>query len=175
MAATSIALTFPGIHILEQTTGTLRSLLTSATKDDLDWQPSPERWSINMVLAHLADVELNGFVSRFRAMAGQDNAFLPAYDQLSLFRSGAKFDGLAELDRFERQRSETLMWLRALPASISERQGRHEQLGVVSFWQLLNEFAFHDLGHIRQIIELYRSHAFYPNMGVFQSYYQINP
>jgi len=175
MAATSIALTFPGIHILEQTPATLRSLLTNATKNDHDWQPTPERWSINMVLAHLADVELNGFVSRFRSMAGEENAFLPVYDQLSLFRTGAKFDGLAELDRFERQRSETLTWLGSLPASIGDRQGRHEQLGVLSFWQLLNEFAFHDLGHIRQIIELYRSHAFYPNMGVFQSYYKINP
>lgn len=175
MAATSIAVTFRGFHILEQTPGTLRSLLTNATKDDLDWLPSPERWSINMVLAHLADVELKGFVSRFRAMSAEDNAFLPAYDQLALFEAGAKFDGLAELDRFEHQRSETLTWLRSLPASIGERQGRHEQFGVLSFWQLLNEFAFHDLGHIRQIVELYRSHAFYPNMGVFQSYYRINP
>ena len=175
MAATSIALTFPGIHILEQTAGTLRSLLMNAAQDDLDWQPSPERWSIGMVLAHLADVEVKGFVSRFRAMAAQDGAFLPAYDQLALFQTSAKFDGRAELDRFERQRSETLTWLKSLPASIGERQGRHEQLGALSFLQLLNEFAFHDLGHIRQIIELFRSHAFYPNMGVFQSYYKINP
>jgi DinB superfamily len=175
MAATSIAPTFHGIHILEQTPATLRSLLTNATKDDLNWQPSPERWSISMVLAHLAGVELAGFVSRFRAMAAQDGAFLPAYDQLALFQTGAKFDGRAELDRFERQRSETLTWLKSLPASVGDRQGRHEQLGVLSFWQLLNEFAFHDLGHIRQIMELYRSHAFYPNMGVFQSYYKINP
>ena len=46
---------------------------------------------------------------------------------------------------------------------------------MITFAQLLNEFVFHDLGHIRQIMELYRSHAFYPNMGVFQSYYKINP
>ncbi len=26
----------------------------------------------------------------------------------------------------------------------------------------MNEWAFHDLGHIRQIAELYRAHAFYP-------------
>jgi hypothetical protein len=25
------------------------------------------------------------------------------------------------------------------------------------------------------VIELYRAHAFYPNMGVFQTYYKINP
>jgi hypothetical protein len=30
-------------------------------------------------------------------------------------------------------------------------------------------------GHIRQIMELYRAHAFYPEMGVFKNYYKINP
>src|SRR5713101_4780085 len=101
MAATTIALTFPGMRILEQTPGTLRALLIKATKDDLDWQPSPDRWSISMVLAHLADVEVKGFVSRFKAIADQDNPFLPAYNQLALFRSCTKFDGFAELSNFE--------------------------------------------------------------------------
>jgi len=161
--------------ILEQTPGILRSLLASATKDDLDWQPAPDRWSISMVLAHLAEVELNGFVSRFRAIAEQDNPYLPVYDQLALFVSGRKFDGRAELDTFERERTDTLAWLKTLPNSVGTRTGRHEELGVISFDVLLHEFAFHDLGHIRQIIELYRSHAFYPHMGGFRSYYKINP
>jgi hypothetical protein len=163
------------MHILEQTPNTLRSLLASATTDDLDWQPSPDRWSISMVLAHLADVELNGFVSRFRAIAEQDNPHLPVYDQLVLFRSDRKFDGRAELSTFEQERKDTLAWLKTLPDSVGSRTGRHEELGVISFSELLHEFAFHDLGHIRQIVELYRSHAFYPHMGGFKSYYKINP
>jgi hypothetical protein len=104
-------------------------------------------------------------INRFRAIAEQDNPFLPSYDQLALFRSGRKFDGLAGLAAFEQERRETLAWLDSLPESVGSRTGRHEEPGVLSFNQLLNEFAFHDLGHIRQIIELYRSHAFYPNMA----------
>jgi len=168
-------LTSPSLQILEQTPNTLRSLLATATKDDLAWQPSPDRWSIGMVLGHLAEVELNGFVSRFRAIAEQDNPHLPVYDQLVLFRSGRSFDGRAELNTFERERKETLAWLKTLPESVGARTGRHEELGVISFSELLHEFAFHDLGHIRQIIELYRSHAFYPHMGGFRSYYKVNP
>jgi hypothetical protein len=175
MAATTLAVTFPGIRILEQTPGMLRALLAGAGKDDLEWQPSPDRWSIGMVLAHLADVEVKGFVSRFRDIASQENPLLPAYDQLALFQSGEKFDGLAELDRFEQQRRETLAWLQSLPPSVGPRTGRHEELGPLTFDQLLNEFAFHDLGHIRQVIELYRSHAFFPKMGVFRSFYKIKP
>ena len=55
MAAGTILATFPGRQILQQTPGILRSLLANATTEDLDWQPSPDRWSISMVLAHLAD------------------------------------------------------------------------------------------------------------------------
>ena len=174
MAAGTIMRTFPGARILQQTPSILRSLLASATAEDLDWQPSPDRWSIDMVFAHLADVELKT-KGRFHAIVEQDNPLLPAYDQLELFRSGKKFDGRVALHVFELERRDTMAWLDALPASVGTRTGRHEELGVLSFNQLLNEFAFHDLGHIRQIVELYRAHAFYPNMGVFQSYYKINP
>src|SRR5690242_2946728 len=169
MAATTIAVTFQGMPILEQTPGLLRAILAKATREDLDWQPAPDRWSISMVLAHLAQVEESGFMSRFRAIAGEENPFLPAYDQLELFRTGTKFDGRAELDQFERKRRETLAWLRSQPPTVGTRAGRHEELGVITFDQLLNEFPFHDLGHFRQVIELYRSHAFYPNMGAYQS------
>ena len=86
----------------------------------------------------------------------------------------ADLDGLAELDEFERRR-EALASLKSLPGTVVSRTVRHEQLGHLTFGQLLNEFAFHNLGHIRRVIELYRSHAFCPNMGVFQSYYQIHP
>ena len=94
----TIASVFPGVNILAQTPRALRELLTAATEDDLEWQPRPDRWSITMVLAHLADLEEKGFVSRFHAIATEDNPHLPAYDQLALFRGGGKFDGRAELE-----------------------------------------------------------------------------
>ncbi|HUA21574.1 MAG TPA: DinB family protein [Bryobacteraceae bacterium] len=167
---------FPAIaNILERTPDALRGLIALAPPEELEWQPAPDRWSISMVFAHLADVEVHGFLSRFSAIAGEESPFLPSYDQLALFRFGARFDGLAELLKFSEQRTRTLEWLKVLPASVAARRGRHEDLGDVAFAELLHEFAFHDLGHIRQVMELYRSRAFYPAMGVFQNYYRINP
>jgi hypothetical protein len=175
MQTTMLSTAFPGMSILEQTPLLLRNLLKDADRDILDWQPSRDRWSISMVLAHLADVEIRGFSNRFTSMAGQDNPYLPSYDQLDLFRNGKQFDGPGELDTFESRRGELLSWFRTLPASVESRTGRHEQLGTITFGELLHEVAFHDMGHIRQILELYRSRAFYPNMGAFRSYYQIHP
>ena len=162
-------------RVLESTPGVLRGIVEVATDDELTWRPSEERWSIAMVLAHLADVEERGFLARFRAIAEEDNPFLPSYDQWALFRERTGFDAREELARFEGQRSRTLAWLRGLPDELSARTGRHEELGPISFDNLLHEFAFHDLVHVRQAAELYRSKAFYPRMGAFQGYYRINP
>jgi hypothetical protein len=163
------------LHVLEQTPGVLRSLLDGASDEDLNWRPADDRWSIAMVLAHLHDVEDAGFRSRFHAMLESDRPFLPSYDQLALFRINTKSDALAELAAFERERKITLGWLKKLPPEAAARTGRHQELGEISVAELLNEFAFHDLGHIRQIAEVYRSHAFYRRMGGFRNYYQIHP
>lgn len=128
-----------------------------------------------MVLAHLAQVEIKGFQERFEAMLGAKQPLLPAYDQLALFRSGTRFDPYESMARFEEERVATLVLLENIPEGGGERSGRHEELGVITVAQLINEFAFHDLGHIRQVMELYRSRVFYPEMGIYQGYYQIAP
>jgi len=163
------------LRILQQTPGILRNLLSLATREQLDWRPSAERWSIGMVLAHLADVEIGGFRCRFEAMLGTDRPLLPSYDQWAQFRSGTEFDPDAEIARFEERRGETLTLLQGMPESAGERSGQHAELGTITVAQLLNEFAFHDLGHIRQAMELYRAHVFYPEMGAYRGYYKVNP
>jgi len=165
----------PCLRILRQTPDVLRNLLAPAARAQLDWSPSSGRWSISMVLAHLADVEVAGFRSRFETMLAQEQPFLAAYDQLALFRSRTEFDPYAEMARFTEERSSTLALLTALPDGAGQRSGRHAELGVITVAQLVNEYAFHDLGHIRQIMELYRAHVFYPEMGAYQGYYKISP
>jgi hypothetical protein len=163
------------LHILQQTPIILRIVLAPATREQLDWRPAGGRWSISMVLAHLADAERKGFQQRFRAMLGEDRPLLASYDQMALFRPGTEFDPYAEMARFEEERSATLGMLGDMPDGAGERTGQHEELGLITVAQLVNEFAFHDLGHIRQVMELYRSHVLYPEMGVYQGYYKINP
>ncbi len=168
--------TFAGAAVLDTTPTIIRSILGRATDEQLAWRPNADRWSVEMVLAHLTDVEVNGFQNRFRAMAEESDPFLPSYDQHDFFKTARSFRGLYELDEFAMARAETISLLRSLPAAVLEHQGRHEELkGRIAFGELLNEFAFHDLGHIRQIAELYRSSAFYPSMGRFREYYTINP
>ena len=129
----------PSIAILEQTPGIVSGILVAATKEQMDWQPSADRWSISMVLAHLADVETHGFMQRFRAMAAEESPFLPSYNQLTLFATGNHFDGREQLDLFRDRRRSTLELLASLPESAAGRSGRHEELGVIQVGELLHE------------------------------------
>lgn len=166
----------PGISVLEQTPTILEKLLLPATEEVLAWKPSTERWSVSEVLAHLADAE-GMFRERTRKMLEENSPQLAAYDQDAAYAAG-KYSGHSareQLSEFCHERERSLSWLRYLPAGVAGRVGLHAELGRITVEELMNEWAFHDLGHLRQIAELYRARAFYPHMGAFQRYYKVAP
>jgi len=117
-----------------------------------------------------------GFRERVQKMLDEKNPPLHNYDQNAAYNAG-KYAGKARehLKQFCHERDRTLSWLRYLPAGAVGRTGEHKEAGRVTIGQFLNEWACHDLGHIRQIAELYRARAFYPFIGTFQRYYSLKP
>jgi hypothetical protein len=109
-------------------------------------------------------------------MVEENDPALEAYDQNAAYATGC-YSGEAKehLHHFCHERDRSLSWLRYLPLTAAARTGRHAELGQITLSHLLHEWAFHDLGHIRQISELYRARAFYPKMGAFQRYYSVKP
>ena len=63
----------------------------------------------------------------------------------------------------------------ALDPKVLSRTARHSVLGAFTLENLLNEWALHDLGHIRQMAELVRAQLYYPGIGVFQAEYILKP
>ena len=84
-------------------------------------------------------------------------------------------DAEESFDHWEEQREDNVAFLDSLPAKAARRTGAHAVFGTITLGQLLNEWAFHDLGHIRQIAEIVRTLRYYPDMGPFQKIYQVNP
>jgi DinB superfamily len=167
----------PGLAVLEQTPIIIEKIVWSATEEQLHWKPAADRWSISEVLAHLADVEVVGFRQRIQMMLEKDNPTLEAYDQNAAAASGKYSAARAResLKIFCHERDRSLSSLRYVPISVLGRSGQHTKIGRVTIGQLMNEWAFHDLGHIRQIAELFRSRAFFPAIGPFQQFYTIKP
>ena len=177
MSSPASSAALPGLHVLEQTPIIIEKIVSLASEEQLNWKPAMNRWSINEVLAHLADVEVEGFRDRIRMMVEQDTPKLESYDQDAKYAAGKYTGGKARehLKVFCHERDRSLSMLRYMPDKIVARKGVHASLGPITVGQLMNEWAFHDLGHIRQITELFRARAFYPAMGPFQKGYTIKP
>ncbi|MBV9887247.1 MAG: DinB family protein [Acidobacteria bacterium] len=166
------ATTHAAIALLEKTPQLLETMLGGVAPDILHWKPSPDRWSISEVLSHLAHSEdcLN---QRVRSFVLENTPDLREYEPPAEgFSAGTAQE---HLSRFAQTRRGLVHFLRTLPAEAGARTAQHSKLGMVTLEQMLNEWACHDLGHIRQIAELYRARAFHPNAGPFSVYQTLHP
>lgn len=162
---------------LELTADILRALINDMTDDQMHWKPAPGRFSIAETLAHLAHAELYAYNSKYEQFAKEQSPMLEPYDTDGLVERG-EYTGknaLKSLADFERQRAVNLTLLRSLPPDCAARTGQHRKVGLIALAELLNECAFHDLGHIRQVAELVRAQKYYPKMGLYARYNKVNP
>ena len=150
----------PCLDLLEATPGILRGLMMELTEEDARWKPAPGRFSVAEVLAHLSHSEGHCYRMRLdRFMAETRPEFEPddAQMYLDLYRDADPEDAF---DYFEEQRENNMEFLRGLPAGAGDRLALHKEYGEITLSQMLNEWALHDLGHIRQIAELARARKY---------------
>jgi hypothetical protein len=170
-------MSLPGLDQLAATPEILRLLMGGLSEEDTRWKPGPKRFSIAEALEHLSHVEGHCFRARVELMVEQDNPALEPYDPEVYFAEGQYSGRDAEdsFDHFEEQREMNLEYLRELPDAVADRIGTHSKLGVLTVSHVMNEWAFHDIGHIKQIGEIIRALKYYPGMGPFREQYKINP
>lgn len=165
----------PCLDLLKATLGILRGLMTELTAEDARWKPSPERFSVAEVLAHLSHSEghcyrmrLDRFMAETRPEFESDDAQM----YLDLYRGA---DAEEALDQFEHQREANIEFLRELPDSAGNRIALHREFGEITLAQMLNEWALHDLGHIRQVAELVRARKYQAGAGPMAASYHLKP
>ncbi len=168
--------TLPGIGLMEQTPIIIEKILLDVPDSTMTWKPAKDRWSVSEILAHLTDLDAF-FCERVRKIAKEDNPSLSSYDQNAAYAAGKYSNGSGReaLKRFCHERDRSLSFLRYIPEAALMRFGQHVEIGRITISDQLNEWAFHDLGHIKQISELYRASHFYPKMGGFKTYYTVKP
>jgi DinB superfamily len=167
--------TLPCLAILEGTPEILRRLMAGVTDEDARWKPTPERFSIAEVLAHLSHSEGHCYRMRLdRFLSEQWPEFEPddAQFYLDLYRDSDPADAF---DHFEEQREANIEFIRGLPGSDGSRVALHKEAGEITLAQMLNEWAMHDLGHIRQIAELVRARKYLEGAGPLGASYNLKP
>jgi hypothetical protein len=144
--------------VLASTPARLRRLTSGRTAADLERKPSPDRWSVRQIVAHLADAELVTSW-RLRTILTSNGTTLHPYDQ-NTFATVLKYDDVPvadSLDLFEANRTANLRLLRRVDPALHQNFGMHEERGRESIAHLIRLNAGHDLNHVRQVEGLLRA------------------
>jgi hypothetical protein len=130
----------------------LAELIAGCSAGQLSQRPAPDKWSIQEIVAHLADDELVG-AYRIRLILSAPGTAIQAFDQDVWARTGryGSCDVMESLALYRALRFANLKLLRSLTAEEWEMSGVHAERGIESVRDIAMYFAGHDINHFRQI------------------------
>ena len=162
------------LAILATTPEKIRREVASMSPREIRTRPLPGKWSVQEILAHIEDIEDVGFRDRIEAILSADHPLLLSIDQEKRVteKRYVRTDPSRTLGSWARKRRANLKWLKSLRPAELKRRGTHEKIGEMSAEEFIYEWAFHDLGHLKQILEVKR-YALYPRIGNMRNYYKL--
>ena len=133
----------------------LERLIHGVPMASLRKRPAPNKWSVNEIIAHLADGEIVG-AFRLRFILGSPGADIAAYDQDSWVTSGHydQRDPQKTLEQFRILRRANLALLKSLTPKQWKLFGIHSERGPESIEHMVRMFAGHDINHLLQIQQI---------------------
>jgi len=146
------------LAVMRASPGRLARLTRGLTRAELYRRPSPGKWSIAEIAAHLADSELI-IGHRIRIIFAAPGAPIANYDQdfwatRGIYTRQRVGDSLAE---FTLLRRKNLRLLRMMPRRLWRNYGRHELRGPESIRRIVQLYAGHDLNHLQQVAAIRRA------------------
>ncbi|HZI95385.1 MAG TPA: DinB family protein [Patescibacteria group bacterium] len=119
-------------------------------------KPPGGAFSILENVAHLHDIEREGYLVRVRRLIEEDHPSLEDLDgeRLAIERSYNRRDLRSEVRAFATARLETLELLQSATVSTLGRLGELEQVGTISLARLVGMMIEHDRGHLEEIERL---------------------
>lgn len=140
------------LEILRDTPGALARAIATLTPEKVRTPEAPVKWSVGMVLRHLADTDVV-WGWRMRLILAQDRPPITGFDQ-DLWAERldyANADPNESLETFAALRRDNLRLIeRATPDDL-QRVGVHAERGEESAGYLVRLYAGHDLMHLAQI------------------------
>lgn len=130
----------------------LAELIAGVPAERLTARPSPEKWSVGEILAHLAEDEI-ATAWRYRQMVEHSGIALAGFDQdlwARLGNYGAR-DPEESLALFRLLRDANLHFLKGLTSEQWDCSGIHAERGRITIRDLAAHMAGHDANHIEQV------------------------
>ena len=128
-------------------------LVADVTDEDAKWKPDSGGWSILEIVCHLADEEVEDFRQRVKSTLADPAAPWPKIDpELVAVERRYNEQNLAKVvERFVRERNESVDWLKSLVDPDWETAYQHPRFGPIHAGIVMASWAVHDQLHLRQI------------------------
>lgn len=137
-------------EVIASTAERLDALIAALGSDAVMRPRGPGKWSPREIACHLADCEIV-FAFRLRQALAEDHHVIQPFDQDRWARSYGGFDAHAALEVFSVVRRWNLALIRAASAEVLARPLTHPERGELTFQELVETMAGHDLNHLRQL------------------------
>lgn len=140
------------LELQERTPVALAELIEKAPSGQLTTRPSPGKWSIGEILAHLAEDEI-ATAWRYRQMVEHNGIELAGFDQDMWAGTGEYGSRTPEdsITLFRLLRAANLQFLRNLSPTQWDCFGIHAERGRITVRDLAVHMAGHDANHVEQI------------------------
>lgn len=140
------------LKVLKTTPKKIKRLIKGVKKKVLSKKPTPERWSVTEIVAHLAETELVlGW--RYRSIAEKNGVVIQSFEQDDWAKNSRyqTLDIEEMLEMYSILRKANLKFLAGLPKDKFENYGMHQERGKETLVHIRNLEAGHDLNHYQQI------------------------
>lgn len=124
-------------------------------------------------MGHLTEEDKRDFVGRIQMMLHQAEPQLNVNDQdrVARERHDCDQDIFKLLYEFAVVRSASVAFVESLTSADLERAGVHPKIGIICVRELLHEWLYHDLNHIKQV-EGNTQQLLWNQLGNMQAFYK---
>jgi hypothetical protein len=136
--------------VLAATPGLLHQALCELTPEQIAAPHAPGKWSPCQIVAHLADCELV-FSFRLRQTLAEDEPVIQPFDQDRWAKQYASYDRPSAMETFRASRAWNLKLIAGLRTADFARSMTHPERGTMTFENVIETMAGHDLNHLQQI------------------------
>lgn len=138
------------LEVIAGTSKHLQSLLDQIGPQGSEKPSAPGKWSAREIVCHLADCELV-FAFRLRQTLAQPHHVIQPFDQDEWARMYQGYEAPAALAVFSSVRMWNLALIRAVPAAEFSKPVTHPERGQMTFKDVVDTMAGHDINHLRQV------------------------
>ncbi len=143
------------LPILAEAPGHLAALFEGLSPEQIEQKPSPEKWNLREITAHIADCEI-AWSWRYRLIYGEHNPELQSFEQDSWGRAYPSYSLAQAQATWAALRAWNVALLGGLTEEERNRPARHPSLGGVTLWTVASIAAGHDIHHFHSLDRVVR-------------------